>query len=63
MLGARRLLRVGTCGALGDGLELGQLLAAAAALPGDGDEPRARRDRPARPGLRPCKIACRRPRA
>jgi DeoD family purine-nucleoside phosphorylase len=36
MLGARRLLRVGTCGALGDGLELGQLLAASAALPGDG---------------------------
>jgi purine-nucleoside phosphorylase len=36
MLGARRLLRVGTCGALDDGLTLGQLLAAAAALPEDG---------------------------
>jgi uridine phosphorylase len=37
MLGARRLLRVGTCGALvEEGLELGQLLAASAALPGDG---------------------------
>ena len=36
MLGARRLLRVGTCGALGDGLALGQLLAAEAALPEDG---------------------------
>jgi DeoD family purine-nucleoside phosphorylase len=36
MLGARRLLRVGTCGALADGLELGQLLKASAALPEDG---------------------------
>jgi uridine phosphorylase len=37
MLGARRLLRVGTCGALvADGLALGQLLSASAALPGDG---------------------------
>jgi len=37
MLGARRLLRVGTCGALvADGLSLGQLLSASAALPGDG---------------------------
>src|SRR3954453_8976393 len=37
MLGPRRLLRVGTCGAsVEEGLELGQLLAASAALPGDG---------------------------
>jgi DeoD family purine-nucleoside phosphorylase len=36
MLGARRLLRVGTCGALSDSLELGQLLSASAVLPGDG---------------------------
>jgi DeoD family purine-nucleoside phosphorylase len=36
MLGARRLLRVGTCGALSDDLVLGQLIAADAALPGDG---------------------------
>jgi DeoD family purine-nucleoside phosphorylase len=36
MLGARRLLRVGTCGALDDSLSLGQLLSASAALAGDG---------------------------
>ncbi len=36
MLGARRLLRVGTCGALSADLQLGQLLSADAALPGDG---------------------------
>ena len=36
MLGARRLLRVGTCGALSDDLALGQLIAADAALPEDG---------------------------
>ncbi len=35
-LGARRLLRVGTCGALGDQLELGQLLVVDPALAGDG---------------------------
>ena len=35
-LGARRLLRVGTCGALDGGLALGSLLAVAAALPEDG---------------------------
>jgi DeoD family purine-nucleoside phosphorylase len=35
-LGARRLVRVGTCGALVDGLELGELLVAGAALAGDG---------------------------
>jgi DeoD family purine-nucleoside phosphorylase len=35
-LGARRMLRVGTCGALVDGLALGELLAAEAALPEDG---------------------------
>src|SRR3954453_2579936 len=37
ILGARRLLRVGTCGALVEaGLSLGQLLSASAALPADG---------------------------
>ncbi len=35
-LGARRLLRVGTCGALDPGLELGQLLVVAEALADDG---------------------------
>ena len=35
-LGARRLVRVGTCGALHDSLQLGTLLAASAALPEDG---------------------------
>ena len=35
-LGARRLLRIGTCGALQDGLELGQLLVVDPALADDG---------------------------
>ena len=35
-LGARVLVRIGTCGALVDGLELGQLLAVESALAGDG---------------------------
>ena len=35
-LGARRLVRVGTCRALDPGLELGQLLAVSEALAGDG---------------------------
>jgi len=35
-LGARRILRVGTCGALAGGLELGSLLVADAVLPEDG---------------------------
>jgi DeoD family purine-nucleoside phosphorylase len=35
-LGARRLLRVGTCGALRSGLELGDLLVATEAIPADG---------------------------
>jgi DeoD family purine-nucleoside phosphorylase len=35
-LGARRLIRVGTCGALLDGLELGALLIAERVLSGDG---------------------------
>lgn len=35
-LGARRLVRIGTCGALAEDLELGALLAVTAALPGDG---------------------------
>lgn len=35
-LGARTLLRIGTCGALVAGLELGQLLAASEVIPADG---------------------------
>jgi uridine phosphorylase len=35
-LGARRLVRIGTCGALVDGLELGDLVAADSVLPADG---------------------------
>jgi uridine phosphorylase len=35
-LGAQRLVRIGTCGALDDALELGALLAVVEALPGDG---------------------------
>jgi uridine phosphorylase len=35
-LGAKRLVRVGTCGALGTGLALGALLVAGSALPEDG---------------------------
>ena len=35
-LGARRLLRVGTCGALQAGLELGDLIVATEAIPADG---------------------------
>jgi DeoD family purine-nucleoside phosphorylase len=35
-LGARRLLRLGTCGALDDSLELGDLLIATEAIPADG---------------------------
>ncbi len=35
-LGARRLMRIGTCGALAGGLELGDVLAAESVLPADG---------------------------
>src|SRR4029079_13535413 len=35
-LGARRLVRVGTCGALAPSLELGTLVAAEAVIPADG---------------------------
>ena len=35
-LGARRLVRIGTCGALGDALELGDIVAAESVLPADG---------------------------
>jgi purine-nucleoside phosphorylase len=35
-LGARRLVRIGTCGALADGLSLGELLVAEAVVPADG---------------------------
>jgi purine-nucleoside phosphorylase len=36
VLGARRIVRVGTCGALVDGVELGEAIVAEAALPADG---------------------------
>ena len=48
-LGARRLVRIGTCGALDDDLELGTLLAVAEALPADGTSVALG----AREGLRP----------
>jgi uridine phosphorylase len=35
-LGARRLIRIGTCGALGEGLPLGERLVADSVLPADG---------------------------
>jgi uridine phosphorylase len=35
-LGARRLVRIGTCGALGDGLALGDLVTASRVIPTDG---------------------------
>ena len=35
-LGARRLVRIGTCGALGENLQAGELLAAETVLPADG---------------------------
>ena len=35
-LGARRLVRIGTCGALGGGLALGDIVAAESVLPADG---------------------------
>jgi uridine phosphorylase len=35
-LGARRLIRIGTCGALDEGTELGELVAAKKVLPADG---------------------------
>ncbi len=35
-LGARRLIRIGTCGALDEGAELGELVTAKAVLPADG---------------------------
>ena len=54
-LGARRLLRVGTCGALADGLELGDLVIATESIAADGTsralgaaEPRAGEPGPAR---------------
>ena len=48
-LGARRLLRIGTCGALDEGLELGNLVAAAEVLPADGASAALGADRPLRP--------------
>lgn len=36
LLGARTLIRVGTCGAIAPGLELGDVVAATAAIPADG---------------------------
>ena len=52
-LGARRLVRIGTCGALRDDIELGALLAAREALPADGASAALGADGPvaASPGL------------
>jgi uridine phosphorylase len=36
VLGARRLVRIGTCGALAGGVQMGELLAAQSVLPADG---------------------------
>jgi uridine phosphorylase len=51
MLGARRLVRVGTCGALDPTLKLGQLLAASAALPEDGTSRALGATGPLAPGI------------
>ena len=48
-LGARRLVRIGTCGALRDGAEHGDLLAAAVVLPADGTSGALGADGPIRP--------------
>jgi uridine phosphorylase len=48
-LGARRLLRVGTCGALVPGFELGDLLVAREAVPADGTSRALGADAPLRP--------------
>jgi DeoD family purine-nucleoside phosphorylase len=52
-LGARQLVRIGTCGGLVEGLELGQLVVAAEALPDDGTSRALGADGriPAAPGL------------
>ncbi len=52
-LGARRLVRIGTCGALRDDIEMGALLAARDALPADGASTGLGADGPvaASPGL------------
>ena len=67
-LGATRLVRIGTCGALDPELELGTLLAAASVLPGDGTSAALGADVPLEPnpellerlvaaGVRPATIA------
>ena len=48
-LGAKRLIRIGTCGALGDDLGLGDLVAAEAVLPADGASAALGADDPLRP--------------
>ena len=58
-LGARTLIRIGTCGALVDGIELGTLVPVESALAADGDEPRARRRRACR-GRRRAHVGARR---
>jgi uridine phosphorylase len=58
---SRRLLRVGTCGALDRSLALGQPLAAEAALPEDGAS-RALGATGPLGAYRSCKLRCRRPR-
>ena len=56
-LGARRLVRIGTCGALAGDLELGDLLAVATVLPGDGTSVALGAERPPAFGSRSCLTA------
>ncbi len=59
-LGARRLVRIGTCGALVDELELGDLVAAETVLRRRRRQRGARRERPARLGPGAARAAGRR---
>ena len=59
-LGARRLLRVGTCGALVDGLALGRAAGGRGRAPRGRREPSAGRERPASRRTRNCTKRCRR---
>src|SRR4051794_10304098 len=51
-LGARRLLRVGTCGALVPGFELGDLIVVSEAIPADGTSRALGAEQPLRPAPR-----------
>ena len=48
-LGARRLVRIGTCGVLGSGIEAGEILAAETVLPADGTSSALGASAPLRP--------------